>query len=60
MIRLDECLFDLISYHLKGVCVFRHSSEVYHLVVKALQYKEDLFGSVGEGDKMASPMAVAF
>ena len=47
MIRLDECLFDLISYHSKGVCVFRHGSEVYHLVVKAQKYKEELFGSAG-------------
>lgn len=47
MLRLDECLFDLISNPLRGVCVFRHGSEVYHLVVKAPQYKEDLFGSAG-------------
>ena len=47
MIRLDECLFDLISYPSKGVCVFRHGSEVYHLVVKAQKYKEELFGSAG-------------
>ena len=47
MLRLDECLFDLISSPLRGVCVFRHGSEVYHLVVKAPQYKEDLFGSAG-------------
>lgn len=47
MLRLDECLFDLISSSLRGVCVFRHGSEVYHLVVKAPQYKEDLFGSAG-------------
>lgn len=47
MLRLDECLFDLISYPQKGVCVFRHGSEVYHLVVKAQKYKEELFGSAG-------------
>lgn len=47
MLRLDDCLFDLISSPLRGVCVFRHGSEVYHLVVKAPQYKEDLFGSAG-------------
>lgn len=47
MLRLDDCLFDLISNPLRGVCVFRHGSEVYHLVVKAPQYKEDLFGSAG-------------
>ena len=47
MLRLDECLFDLISYPKKGVCVFRHGSEVYHLVVKAQKYKEELFGSAG-------------
>ena len=47
MIRLDECLFDLISYPSKGVCVFRHGSEVYHLVVKAQKYKEELFGNAG-------------
>ena len=47
MLRLDNCLFDLISSPLRGVCVFRHGSEVYHLVVKAPQYKEDLFGSAG-------------
>ena len=47
MLRLDECLFDLISSPLRGVCVFRHGSEVYHLVEKAPQYKEDLFGSAG-------------
>ena len=47
MLRLDECLFGLISYPQKGVCVFRHGSEVYHLVVKAQKYKEELFGSAG-------------
>ena len=47
MLRLDECLFDLISYPQKGVCVFRHGSEVYHLVVKAQKYKEELFGAAG-------------
>ena len=47
MLRLDECLFDLISYPQKGVCVFRHGSEVYHLAVKAQKYKEELFGSAG-------------
>lgn len=47
MLRLDDCLFNLISSPLRGVCVFRHGSEVYHLVVKAPQYKEDLFGSAG-------------
>lgn len=47
MLRLDECLFDLISYPQKGVCVFRHGSEVYHLVVKAQKYKEELFGRAG-------------
>lgn len=47
MIKFDECLFDLISYPSKGVCVFRHGSEVYHLVVKAQKYKEELFGSAG-------------
>ena len=47
MLRLDECLFDLISYPQKGVCVFRHGSEIYHLVVKAQKYKEELFGSAG-------------
>ena len=47
MLRLDDCLFDLISSPLRGVCVFRHGSEVYHLVVKAPLYKEDLFGSAG-------------
>lgn len=47
MLNLDECLFDLISYLAKGVCVFRHGSEVYHLVVKAQRYKEELFGSAG-------------
>ena len=47
MLRLDECLFDLISYPQKGVCVFRHGSEVYHLVVKAQTYTEELFGSAG-------------
>lgn len=47
MLRLDDCLFDLISSPLRGVCVFRHGSEVYHLVVKVPQYKEDLFGSAG-------------
>ena len=47
MLRLDECLFDLISYPQKGVCVFRHGSEVYHLVVKAQKYKGELFGAAG-------------
>lgn len=47
MLRLDECLFDLINYPQKGVCVFRHGSEVYHLVVKAQKYKEELFGAAG-------------
>ncbi len=47
MLRLDECLFDLISYPARGTCVFRHGSEVYHLVVKAQKYKEEMFGSAG-------------
>lgn len=47
MLQLDECLFDLISYSQRGTCVFRHGSEVYHLVVKAQKYKEELFGSAG-------------
>lgn len=47
MLRLDDCLFDLISTPTKGVCVFRHGSEVYHLVVKAQKYKEELFGNAG-------------
>ena len=47
MLQLDECLFDLISYPVRGACVFRHGSEVYHLLVKTQKYKEALFGSVG-------------
>lgn len=47
MLRLDDCLFDLISTPTKGVCVFRYGSEVYHLVVKAQKYKEELFGNAG-------------
>lgn len=47
MLRLDDCLFDLITNQMRGVCVFRHGSEVYHLVVKAPKYKEELFGSAG-------------
>ncbi len=47
MLRLDECLFDLISTPTRGVCVFRHGAEVYHLVVKAPKHKEELFGSAG-------------
>ena len=39
MLRLDECLFDLISYPQKGVCVFRHGSEVD-------VYKRQVFGIV--------------
>lgn len=47
MLRLDEYLFDLISYGTRGTCVFRHGSEAYHLMVKVQQYKEELFGSAG-------------
>jgi hypothetical protein len=47
MLQLEECLFDLIKYPQRGVCVFRHGVEVYHLVVKAQRYKEALFGSAG-------------
>lgn len=47
MLRLDDCLFDLISTPTKGICVFRHGSEVYHLVIKAQKYKEELFGNAG-------------
>ncbi len=43
MLHLEESLFDLISHPAKGVCVFRHGSEVFHLVVKAEPYKERLF-----------------
>ena len=47
MLQLGECLFDLISYPARGACVFRHGSEVYHLIVKTQKYKEALFGSAG-------------
>ncbi len=43
MLHLEESLFDLISHPAKGVCVFRHGAEVFHLVVKAEPYKERLF-----------------
>lgn len=47
ILQLDECLYELIKYPQKGVCVFRHGIEVYHLVIRAPKYKEALFGSAG-------------
>lgn len=43
MLQLEESLFDLISHPTNGTCVFRHGAEVYHLVVKAEKYKEEMF-----------------
>ncbi len=43
MLQLEESLFDLISHPANGTCVFRHGAEVYHLVVKAEKYKEEMF-----------------
>ncbi len=39
----DVCSSDLISHPTNGTCVFRHGAEVYHLVVKAEKYKEEMF-----------------
>ena len=47
MLRLEDSLFDLIANSEKGVCVFRHGAEVFHLAVKAQGYKEKLFGTAG-------------
>ncbi|WP_317854404.1 hypothetical protein [Chakrabartyella piscis] len=47
MLQLEECLYDLIGYPARGVCVFRHGADVYHLVVKCQKYKERLFGTAG-------------
>ncbi len=47
MLRLEESLFDLLASSERGVCVFRHGAEVFHLAVKAQGYKEEMFGTAG-------------
>lgn len=47
MLQLEECLYELIQYPQKGICVFRHGIEIYHLVIRAPKYKESLFGTAG-------------
>ncbi len=43
MLHLEESLFELIRNPASGTCVFRHGAEVYHLIVKAEEYKEKMF-----------------
>ena len=47
MLQMEENLYDLVKNSPRGVCIFRHGAEVYHLVVKAQKYKENLFGTGG-------------
>ncbi|MFI3174759.1 MAG: ATP-binding protein [Bacillota bacterium] len=47
MLQMEENLYELVKNSPRGVCVFRHGAEVYHLVVKAQKYKEVLFGTAG-------------
>ncbi len=47
MLQMEENLYELVKNSPRGVCIFRHGAEVYHLVVKAQKYKEVLFGTAG-------------
>lgn len=47
LLQLEETEYELIQHPQRGVCLFKCGIERYNLVIKAPNYKAELFGSAG-------------